>query len=190
MRHTRPSSEAKWVHLSLPFSQLDLTLPKEQLKMAPTPCLRLSWTLRHRRSVKHTVPPAIHRKCWDTVDDQLEVSTTRYSCICELAEEVDLGHRLMQLPTPSVDLDPAGNGACFNDSGIHSRQAGATMQIKTAARSNMVQRVVVQTSQSAPTALPLSKSHKSLLSSLCTRWSFSYASSIFIFVFGYTVFAI
>ena len=96
-------------------------------------------------SAKDTVPPAIRRKRWDTVVDQLEVSTSRYSRICELAEEFGLGYRPMQFPTPSVDLDPNGNGAYGNESGIHSRQASATMQIKTVARSNMVQRVVVQT---------------------------------------------
>ena len=95
-------------------------------------------------SAKHTVPPAFHRKRRDTVDDQLEISTSQCSCIYELAEEVGLGHRPMQLPTPSVDLDPAGNGACENDSGIHSRRASTTIQIKTAAGSNMVQRIVVQ----------------------------------------------
>jgi len=95
-------------------------------------------------SARHTVPLAIHWKRWDTVEDQLEVGTSRYSRICELAEEFGLGYRPMQLPTSSVDLDPVGNGACGNDSDIHSRRASTTMQIKIAAGSNMVQRIVMQ----------------------------------------------
>ena len=95
-------------------------------------------------SAKHTVPPAILRKRWDTVDNQLEVSTSRYSCICELVEEFGMGYRPMQLPKPSVDVDPAGNGACGNNLDIDSRRASTTIQIKIAARFNMVQRVVVQ----------------------------------------------
>jgi len=156
VRHTRPSSEAKWVHLSLPFSQLDLTLPKEQLKMTPTPRLRLSRTLRHCRCLckyySSRNSPEILGYCG------------RSARGCELPEEVGLGHRPMQSPAHS---------GC-----THSRRVSTTMQIKTAAGSNIGPTrtgpdATIFSSRfstrhrlpTGPIALPLSKSSKSLFSS-------------------------